>query len=111
MMASTDEFLQPVLNFPAEVVRVKVIDAPVHEPEAVRRADNRINGQIEDGAAVNAHIRQTATMPLPGVGQVVFDRSEYDFQSSPPVRRLRTLSSQVPREGLPKRDLPCFAWL
>src|SRR5947209_19837884 len=79
-VARADQLLEPVLNVPSEVVRVAVVDPPVHEPEAVRRADDRIYGQVEDGPPVNAHVGQVAAVSLPGVGEAAFDGSENDFQ-------------------------------
>lgn len=59
-----------------------MVDAAVHEPEAVGRTDDSIDGQVEDGSAMNRHVRQITTVPLPRIGEVVFNSSENDIQSA-----------------------------
>ena len=59
-----------------------MIDAAVHEPETVGRANDGVNGQVEDRPAVDGHVGQIAAMPLPGVGEIVFNGSQHDLQDA-----------------------------
>ena len=67
MMPLADEGLQAFLDLPPKMLAIRHVDPTVHEAEAIRRANDGIDTEIKDGAAVDADAIQVAGEPLPYV--------------------------------------------
>ena len=59
-----------------------MIDSTIHETVAVGRADNRIDDQVDDRAAMNRYIGQVAAMSFPRIREFFFDSRKNDLQGS-----------------------------
>ena len=81
-LKTRDERLQALLDLPAEVLAVEHVDAPVHEAEAVRRAHDGIDAEVQDGAVVDADAVEVATPALPRLGQGRLHRREDDLHAT-----------------------------
>ena len=81
MMHITNDTLEPLLNFLTESLGVKRINAAVHESKAVRGADNRITGLVENGAAMDRNERQVAAERAPCSYVIVFACRENDLHA------------------------------
>jgi hypothetical protein len=79
VMAGADESLHARLEVGSEVPGVQCVNAAVHEPKAVRGADDCVAGQVEDGPEVDANAGEIAAESGPGIGEVVVDGSEDGF--------------------------------
>jgi hypothetical protein len=78
-----DRLLQPPLNVPTKVARVKVVDAAVHEAKTVRRTDDRFAVDIENRPAMDGNAGKIAAEPFPGVGEFRFNCCEDDVHQDP----------------------------
>ena len=79
--------LQSLLNDVAKERRIQSIDTPIHESETIRRADNRITFDVEDGTVNDFDTAQIATRSLPCGSERGIDGGEDDFQGGDRVLR------------------------
>src|SRR5260370_830484 len=98
MVSIKNQFLQALLNVPAEVLAIKHIDSAVHEPEAVGGTYNRVTGQSEYRPAMDCYRVEIATELQPRFRHLVFDCCEnylHDSRRRRALGRLLLFSSQI----------------
>jgi hypothetical protein len=72
--------LQSLLNVPAEVVGLAMVDPAVHEAEAVGRTDYRIAVDFENRTMVNRNAWKITAESLPSFGKLCFHCCKYDVE-------------------------------
>src|SRR4051812_26249673 len=73
-----------MLDLPSEMIAIESVNATIHESEAIGRADDSIDGQVEDRPAVYRHVGQIATVEFPSIGKLVLYSGEYNPHDATP---------------------------
>jgi hypothetical protein len=83
-MALHDELLQPLLHVPAEVTAIQQVDAAIHKPEAVGRADDGVARDVEDRATMYGYALEIATVTVPRIGERRLYGGQNNVRDKPP---------------------------